>query len=423
MGKSADNIPPVNLLNVSQAQERLLASFHPLESTWIGLENSVGCVLAENILAPMNLPHFTNSSMDGFAVQARDCLAASRENPIILRVVADIPAGTVSETKIYPGQAARIMTGAPLPAGGDAVVPVEDTDFNFRAANINPPALVSIYKPVQAGQNIRQVGEDIHQGDVVIPAGKRIRPQEVGFLGMLGVTKVSVHRKPRLAIFSTGDELIGVGKPLLPGKIYDANTYSLVALAKKYNCEPVQLGIIPDQKEAVRDCLQRAAASGVDIIISSAGVSVGAFDFVRTVVEQDGSLDFWRVNMRPGKPLVFGHYQGIPFFGLPGNPVSAFVSFEVFVRPALLRLQGWEHWQPFFLRGYLLDAIQSDGRETYIRVVVSREDGKLVARLTGHQGSGNLHSLVQGNALLVVPSGVKSLAGGSEVDIWLLDEV
>jgi molybdopterin molybdotransferase len=226
-----------------------------------------------------------------------------------------------------------------------------------------------------------------------------------------------------VAILSTGDELLPAEAQLAPGKIHDANSYTLIALVEACGGEAINLGIVADDPDAVQACLDKAAAEKVDLILSSAGVSVGALDFVRSVVEQKGSLDFWRVNMRPGKPLVFGHYLGIPFAGLPGNPVSAYVGFEVFLRPALLKLQGMRNLYRPIWRARLIEEVNSDGRESYLRAIVERQSGEMVARLTGHQGSGNLRSLVQANALLIIPSGVKSLPSGARLDAWMLDQV
>jgi molybdopterin molybdotransferase len=216
---------------------------------------------------------------------------------------------------------------------------------------------------------------------------------------------------------------LAVDEPLSPGKIHDSNSYTLIALVKKYGAIPLNLGIVPDKAQAVQSILDRAVAEKADLILSSAGVSVGAFDFVRTVVEQGGKLDFWRVNMRPGKPLAFGDYQGIPFIGLPGNPVSAFVGFEVFVRPTLLKMAGHESWSRLVLPVELLEPIHSDGRESYLRGIVEYRERGWQAKLAGHQGSGNLRSLAQANALLLIPSGVKSLPAGARVDAWLLDNL
>ncbi len=410
----------VKLLSVDKAVQQLLAVITPVDSENILLSEALWRVLAEPVMAITDLPPFSNSSMDGFAVRVSDVRRASVQNPINLDVVADIPAGQISDIVIQPGQAARIMTGAVIPGGAEAVVPVEDTNFDMREPGVLAPANIQIFRSVTLGENVRSQGQDITRGDTVLAPQCHLRPQEIGFLAMLGVVKVDVYKKPRVAIISTGDELIRAGSPPEPGKIYDSNSYTLSALVMKYGCEPVDLGVVRDQVKAVRKILDRAISERVDIIISSAGVSVGAFDFVRSVVEEYGRLEFWRVNMRPGKPLVVGMYRNVPFIGLPGNPVSAFVGFEVFVRPALLKMAGMPNWDHVRRRVTLSEPIESDGRESYLRAIVEYQGRSLVARLTGHQGSGNLHSLVQANALLIVPSEVKSLPIGSELDAWLL---
>jgi molybdopterin molybdotransferase len=280
---------------------------------------------------------------------------------------------------------------------------------------------VAVRKPVRPGENVRRRGDDLHAGDRVLQTGARLRAQEIGLLAMLGIAQVRVYRRPRLALLSSGDELLPVDAPLEPGKIRDANSYALAALAESAGAEVIRLGVAPDSEAEVRSRLEGAVAEHADLIVSSAGVSVGAFDYVRAVLEQDGQLDFWRVNVRPGKPLAFGQYRSIPFFGLPGNPVSALVGFEIFVRPALEKLSGAEPRPRLHLTARLAEPLESDGRESYLRAIVTEEDGGLVARLAGHQGSGNLFSLVRANALLIVPSGVKSLPAGSGVEIWLID--
>lgn len=409
------------LMPVSEALEKLLGYFQAVEIERIPLRQAAGRVLGEQILARVDLPPFANSSMDGFAVRADDLAGAAPEAPVALEVVEDIPAGRVPTRPVGAGQAARIMTGAPLPEGANAVIPVEETDFNYRNPGSPAPAQVRCFSPVKAGDSVRPAGMDLRAGEAALEAGVRLRPQEVGFLAMLGVSHVPVHRLPRVALLSTGDELLPVDAPLAPGKIYDANGYTLAGLVQKAGGELIELGIVPDHSEAVQRALDEAVAQSADLILSTAGVSVGAFDFVRTVVEQHGELAFWRVNMRPGKPLAFGRYRGIPYFGLPGNPVSAFVGFEVFVRPAMQRLAGQAAAERPAVRAVLAEPLESDGRESYLRAVVSNSGGRWSARLTGHQGSGNLRSFVQANALLIVPSGVKSLAIGAEVAAWLLD--
>jgi molybdopterin molybdotransferase len=263
----------------------------------------------------------------------------------------------------------------------------------------------------------------VRSGETVLFSKSRLRPQDLGLLAMLGQADILVYRRPKVLIFSTGDELLPVEQPLTPGKIHDSNSYTLSASITRDSGEAHYLGIARDREEDVRNLLEKALERGADLIISSAGVSVGAFDYVRQVVEQNGRMEFWRVNMRPGKPLAFGSYQEIPFIGLPGNPVSAFIGYEVFVRPALHKLAGLSESKRVVHTVTLEEPVNSDGRESYLRAVVNVKDGSYSARLTGHQGSGNLLSLVQANALLIIPSGVKSLPAKAEVEAWFLDKV
>ena len=351
------------LLPVSTARARLLERFPKLPVERLKLTQAGGRVLAEVLHADHDLPPFANSSMDGFAVLAADIHTARPDQPVCLRVVADVPAGMATPRVVGAGEAIRIMTGAQLPPGADAVTPVENTDFNERSAGSLAPDFVCIYQPEPVGANIRPRGGDVRQGELVLAAGHQLRPMEIGFLSMLGIAEVPVHRQPRVAIFSTGDELLPVEEPLQPGKIHDANSYTLGGLVEQAGGIALQLGIIPDDVAEVRSALRKAVALKADMILSSAGVSVGAFDFVRKVVEEEGELDFWRVNMRPGKPLAFGSYQGVPFIGLPGNPVSAYIGFLVFVRPAIWKMCGLPPTKTHTLRVEAGEAIESDGRE------------------------------------------------------------
>jgi molybdopterin molybdotransferase len=254
-----------------------------------------------------------------------------------------------------------------------------------------------------------------------LEANSPLKPQELGILAMLGIPDVPVFRKPKISILSTGDELVPLGKPLDLGQIHDSNAYTISALVERDYGIPEYLGIVPDDEDSVRKFLETAASYQVDLILTSAGVSVGVFDYVRTVVESDGELSFWRVNMRPGKPVAFGNFQGVPFIGLPGNPVSAFVGYEVFVRPAILKMSGISEVPRYKIRAKLENEISSDGRESYLRGVLRYKGEEWTARLTGHQGSGNLLSLVHANGFLIIPAGVKYLPAGAEVDAWLLE--
>ncbi|MCJ7661217.1 MAG: molybdopterin molybdotransferase MoeA [Anaerolineales bacterium] len=411
------------LLSVDEAKRKILGNFTVLETETSPINTVYGRTLAENIVSGMDLPLFPNSSMDGYTVRSIDVEGATHDKPQTLIVVDDIPAGKVSQLTIEEGQASRIMTGAPIPAGADAVIPIEDTDqFNLGRQSEPLPLEIKVIRSIRKGDYIRQKGEDIQSGEIILSSGKRIRPQEVGLLAMLGITEIPVVRQPRIAIMSTGDELVPIDMPLQAGQIHDSNTYTLHAQIVRDGGDPIHAGIASDLESAVFDGLANAVSSEVDLILSTAGVSVGAFDFVKSVVEQNGYVEFWRVNMRPGKPLTFGYFQGIPFIGLPGNPVSAFVSYEIFVRPAIFRMSGIENADQLILQVRLIDPIESDGRESYLRAFVKRQEDQWIARLTGHQGSGNLRSLIQANALLVIPSGVKSLPSNSIVNAIMFND-
>ncbi|MBI3762175.1 MAG: molybdopterin molybdotransferase MoeA [Chloroflexi bacterium] len=409
------------LLSVGDALERLLAEFRPLESEVIHADLALGRVLAKAIVALIDLPPFANSSMDGYAVRAADVAAASAEAPVTLTVTADIPAGARPPAiALAPGSAARIMTGAPLPPGVDAVIPIEATDDARSSAGAPPPAKVRILNPVALGANVRLPGEDVRAGVEVLPAGHVVRPAEMAMLASLGRNEVAVIRKPRVAILSTGDELVEIAEPLAPGKIRDSNSYALAALVQTYGGTPIRVGIAPDRVAAVRERLGAALAQSADLILSSAGVSVGAFDVVKTVVQSEGSLDFWRVRMRPGKPLAFGQVRGVPFLGLPGNPVSAMVTFEIFARPAILKMSGRSSLAKPQVPARLLEEVSSDGRESYLRAVVQREGAVYTARLTGGQGSNLITSLTRANALVIVPAGVTRVRAGETLMAWML---
>ncbi|MBI4630834.1 MAG: molybdopterin molybdotransferase MoeA [Chloroflexi bacterium] len=409
------------MLSVAEALARVLNDFQPLSSEFVSVENVVGRVLAESISSTLDLPPFVNSSMDGYAVRADDVRAASTRAPISLRVIGDIPAGTNPTLVIEKGNAARIMTGAKLPRGADAVVPVEATDNAQAAIGGVTPDHVSIFESVQAGAYIRSIGEDVRAGDIIFKAGTITRPYDVGALAALGVRRVSVVRRPRVAIFSTGDELVSVDQTPGPGQIRDINTHALSALIKKYGGESLMLGILRDDVNVVHRALMEAVTQKADVIISSAGVSVGAYDVVKSAVERDGSLNFWKVKMRPGKPFAYGKVRGVPFFGLPGNPVSAIVGFEIFVRPALLKLGGYARVEKPILNVVVNETLHSDGRETYLRAIVTRDGEHYAARSAGGQGSNIVSALTRANALLIIPADVTEVKAGERLKAWMLD--
>lgn len=416
-------------LTVAAALTAVLDSISVLPSETVALPDALGRVLATPIVAQDNLPPFANSAMDGYAVCAADVATATRETPVSLRVLADIAAGSVIAVTVTSGTAVRIMTGAPLPAGADAVVPVEDSSEPWRTPHettqtigIRPlPPHIHIYRAVQSGDFVRLPGEDIQAGQTILTAGHVLRPQEIAVLASLGMGRVPVIRCPRVAILATGDELIPVEAPLTPGKIRNSNGYAQMAQVAALGAIPIFLGIARDTEADVQARLQKGLAENVDLFISSAGVSVGAYDVVKAVLAQEGHIGFWRVRMRPGKPLAYGRYRGIPYLGLPGNPVSAMVSFERFARPAILKMGGHTHLERPQLTVQLQEAITSDGRESYIRAIVQRGEGGYTAVTTGGQGSHLMTSLVKANALLIVPEGVTAVPVGDTLQAMMID--
>lgn len=406
------------MLSVKAAQRRILRIMSPVGAEKVPLAHALGRVLAADVRS-IAFPLFDNSSVDGFAVIASDVLGAARTSPCELHVVADIPAGVRFGKKLKSGQAARIMTGAPMPPNATAVVMLEDTDLAGRGNGSALPATIRVYKAPVRGENVRRRGMDLRRGRKVLATGQRLRAQDLGLLAMFGSSTALVYRRPRVALLSSGNELTAPGRPLRAGEVRDTNSVTLGSLIAEAGGDLIPLGVARDNRSAIERLLERAVKMQADLIVSSAGVSVGAFDLVREAILAHGRLLFWRVNVRPGKPLAVGEYRGIPLIGLPGNPVSAFVGFELFVRPALFRLGGASRLQRNLVHVIVGEHISSDGRESYLRARVSRRGGSSVAMLTGHQGSGNLHSLVEANALLMVPAGVKSLAVGDQADAWL----
>ena len=414
-----DSLP--QMLSVAEARRRILDQFHALGSENVALVDADRRVLAEPAVARQDLPPFANSSMDGYAVRLSDVAAAAAERPVALPVSADIPAGSGLPAPLAPGSAARIMTGAPVPAGADAVIPVEDTDDSRERAGGPAPAVVRLFRAPSASANIRPAGQDVRAGQLVLAAGTLLGPASLGVLAALGQTVVPVYRRPRLAVFSTGDELVEPDAVPGPGQIRNVNSHTLAAAAARLGAQVERLPIAGDRVEGVLERLAAARSLGADLILSSAGVSVGAYDVVKAAVEAEGALDFWRVRMRPGKPLAFGHVRGVPFFGLPGNPVSALMSFEVFVRPVLLKLGGRLELGRLQVVARLEAPLSSDGRETYLRVIVGRRGQELVARPAGDQGSAVLSSLVRANGLLILPEGVTQAQAGQAFPVWLLE--
>ncbi len=408
------------MLSVHEAAERISGSVRALPMVRVPLADALGCVLAEDIYSPITLPHWDNSAMDGYAVHGDDVLGALETHAVMLPVVGTIPAGGFAERGLARGEAMRIMTGAPLPTGADTVIRVEDTDGGLTR--------VRILKDRDVRKNVRKAGEDVHRGQVAIPAGTPIGAAQIGVLASIGAGEVPVHRRPRVAILGSGDELVDLDEfdQVLAGKrIVSSNKYTIEALVKLAGGVSISLGHATDSLDAVRGLMLRAVAEEPDLIITSAGVSVGEHDHTRTAVEDLGTaLDFWRVRMRPGAPVGFGQVRGIPWIGLPGNPVSVMVTFELFVRPTIRRLLGLTRVHRRPVQVTLEEPVSIGAKLThfYRAIVAPRADGTLGARLTGPQGSGILTSMSLANALLVVPEDRTTVAAGEQLSALLLGE-
>ncbi len=405
------------LLNVDEALDKILADMKPLEGETVSLPESYNRVLAQDIVSPIDLPPFDNSAMDGYAIRHEDGAGASPSHPISLSVAMDIMAGSAPDRALEDGSAARIMTGAPIPQGATAVIPVEDTDDDWsKGEDSPPPGEVSLFRSLECGENIRLAGENIKAGETIMKAGAVIGPAEIGMIAGIGLPRVEVIRQPKVAILSSGDELVDVYDELTPGKIRDSNGYTLAGLIRGAGGVPIRLPIAKDRLESIRALYRRALEINPDMLISTAGVSVGAADLVRVVMEELGEIDFWRINMRPGKPLAYGTIQGLPFFGLPGNPVSTMVTFEVLVRPALAKVAG-RAFQRRRIVATLGDDMRSDGRRTYARVTLKRDGERVIARSTGIQSSGALMSMVLADGLAVVPEDRTFVPAGAELEV------
>lgn len=400
------------MLTVEEAQRIVLDSTSTLDKERIILTQALDRILAEDIAPRYDIPPHDNSSVDGYAVQSADVVSASREEPAVLNVIEDIPAGKVPQQTISKGQSARIMTGAVVPPGADAVVMVENTDIESQS--------VSVYKPVVKGQNVRYRGEDVKEGQPVLKAGTVIGAGEIGLLAAFQRSNVTVRRTPTVAILSTGDEVVDIDEPLEAGKIVNSNSYSLAALVQETGCKPLMLGIAKDTEKDIRQAIESAMRS--DFILSTGGVSVGDYDFVKKVILDLGAdMKFWRVRMKPGKPLAFGVLHDTPFFGFPGNPVSCMVSFLLFGRPALRKAMGHENLHLPIVKARLDNDLKAGGdRRHYLRAQVRFHDGHFSASTVTGQGSGMLSSMVGTNGLVIVETGVTSLAKDSLVDVLLM---
>jgi molybdopterin molybdotransferase len=437
------SILPADMISVEEARERILAHFAPLEPVEAPLYNAaggvpvLGQVLAEDVEADFDIPPLANTGMDGYAVRAEDTQGATYDSPVTLRVVGYLPAGQVFPGHVGPGEAVRIMTGAPIPNGADAIVPFEETDeqeLGPRAVGARaeqgpddaPREAVRVDVEAQPGANIRSAGEDVRSGERVLARGTVLQAAQVGVLASLGRASVRVHRRPVVAILSTGDELLRPGEPLQPGKIYDANAFTLAAQVQAFGGIPRVLDVALDTVEALTARIKEGLEDA-DLLVTSAGVSRGDFDVVKTVLANEGEVGFWTVRMKPGKPLAFGAFRGprgpVPHLGLPGNPVSAMMTFELFGRPAIFTMLGKpQAWPRPTVRAVTLDRLRNtDGRRFYARCAVTEEDGRWVARLTGPQGSGVLTSMALANGYAICPEDVEAIEPGEACEVILVD--
>ena len=414
------SLTTTRMLSVDDALQRILDAFSPLPVEHRPLDEALGYVLAADVVAGSAVPAFPNSAMDGFAVRAADTSGATPGCPVPLQVIAEAAAGYPCAATVRPGTAVRIMTGAPIPSGADAVVRFEETDEVFGTTRLGVGAVVTIHRAVSEGDNVRPVGEDVQAGATVLHAGARIRPAEIGVLAALNCTQVPVHRRPRVGILATGDEIVDPGEPLAAGQIRNSNAPMLAAMVARVGGDPVSLGIARDCTSELRHALAKAA--GLDLLLTTGGVSVGDYDLVKQVLQREGQIDVWSVRIKPGKPLAFGWLDQTPLLGLPGNPVAAAVAFEQFARPAIRTMLGDRNLSLPTIMARLTGRVENrGGRRHFVRVAVSSTPGGYEARVAGCQGSGVLSTLARANGLLVISETAAAVNDGDLVPVQMLD--
>ena len=418
MAKKKKSHYHADMLSVEEAREKILREFNSLDQVRISLNESLGCVISKDIISNISVPPWNNSAMDGYAIILEDVKNASDENIIYLDVIEKIAAGELPEKKIISGQSARIMTGAPIPEGSNAVVPFEDTDELSSTSS----DLIGIKIDVENFENIRKKGEDISKGDLIIKKGVEITPAVVGVLASIGVSTIDVFRRPKIGILSTGNELIEPDQSIKDGKIYNSNTFTISSLTKSFGANPVTQAHSLDTIEDLEKKLNNF--EDVDLIVTSAGVSKGDYDVVKDVLSKNGDMNFWSVNMRPAKPLAFGKIniksKSIPLLGLPGNPVSAMIAFEKFGRYAIDKMMGKKIKHRPIIKAVLQENIYNDdGRRLYARVKVEKSNisSEIIATPLKNQSSGVLTSMFLSNGLAICPSGTDILKKGQEIDV------
>ncbi|PSV44694.1 bifunctional molybdopterin-guanine dinucleotide biosynthesis adaptor protein MobB/molybdopterin molybdotransferase MoeA [Photobacterium sp. GB-36] len=409
---SCSDINPAGMLSVTQGREKILEQIKPLHnSESVSLHQALGQIVAQDILSPVNVPQHTNSAMDGYAIAGDDIGRDSYQ------VVGQVLAGHSYDEPLHHGEAVRIMTGAPIPQGADTVIMREQATQKGDTVTFD-----KAMGNIKAGQNVRQAGEDLALGQIAVAAGTTITAPELGMVASLGIDKIVINKPIRVAIFSTGDEVQQPGEAQKQNCIYDSNRYTLYALLTHLGCEVVDLGIIDDNEASLEKTLIQASTKA-DLILSSGGVSVGDADYIKSVLEKLGRINFWRINMRPGRPLAFGTIGNVPFFGLPGNPVAVIVAFLQFVEPAIRKQQGIINWQPKTHQAIAIEKLRSrPGRTEYTRGISSFDaNGRLVVKSTGSQGSGILRSMSEANCLIEIAPEQVNAEIGDKVTIIPLD--
>ncbi|ENP8390883.1 MULTISPECIES: bifunctional molybdopterin-guanine dinucleotide biosynthesis adaptor protein MobB/molybdopterin molybdotransferase MoeA [Vibrio] len=400
-----DTLSPA-FLSVVQGQEKILSLVNTVsEIEACKIENAYGRVLAEHIISPVNVPQYTNSAMDGYAIRSDD---VDRDS---YQVVAEVMAGHAYDQPLQVGQAVKIMTGAPTPLNGDTVVMCEQASQEGDKVTFNGAH-------IKAGQNVRQAGEDLTIGSDVFTAGTRLASPEMGMIASLGFGEANVFRKLKVAVFSTGDEVQAPGTEQKANSIYDSNRFTIMGMLEKLGCEILDFGILEDNEQLMIEALENASAQA-DVVMTSGGVSVGDADYIKLALDKLGQIDFWRINMRPGRPLAFGQINNKPFFGLPGNPVAVMVSFINFVEPALRKMQGEQGWKPLKVNAIATENLRSrQGRTEFSRGIYELDNtGRLTVRTTGKQGSGILRSMSEANCLIEISPAIDTVKAGESVTI------
>ena len=408
------------MLDVDAALEHVLAAFAPLPSITVPLLEAADMVLAADVVAHNDVPPFRNSAMDGYAVRAVDTATATWSSPTELPVASHVAAGQRDVPRLGAGEAIRIMTGAPLPEGADAVVRFEETDESTSASKPGRTSVL-VYRAARQFDNVRDAGEDIARGTRVACRGQVLRPADLGLFASVGEPRVPVHRRPVVAVLSTGNEVIAPDDDLTPGTVRDSNSFVIGALARSWGADVRLIGIAPDSVAELTGRLDEA--SDVDLIVTSGGVSLGDYDLVKDVLKTEGEVAIWQVRMKPGKPLAFGHVGLTPLLGLPGNPVAAAVSFVIFGRPAIRKMLGHQATEPRMVEVVTADGIDNRGhRRHYVRVRLEpAEDGPALARIAGEQGAGVLSSLAAADALMIVPEELERVEPGTRLRAIVLD--